>query len=393
MKQYFLKTAEKYRSELQDNILPFWLNHGLDTINGGIYTALDREGSLMDTDKSVWFQGRAGWTFAYAYNHVEKRPEYLAAAKSCIDFIEAHCFDTDGRMFYQVTATGVPVRKRRYVFSETFAAIAFSEYSIASGDRSYAQKALDLFVKTLHYLNTPGVLEPKFLEGFKAKGHSICMILIDTAQNIRRAIGSEQLDARIAESIDEIRRDFIHPEFKALLETVAPDGSFIDSLAGRTINPGHSLETGWFLLEESRYRGWKDEDLTKMGLTVIDWSWEWGWDKQYGGITYFRDCKNRPQQEYWHDMKFWWPQNEAVLASLYGYLASGDAKYIDMHRMIDTYQFDKLKDKEYGEWFGYLHRDGSLSQPAKGNLYKGPFHIPRMLAKGYELCLEIAEKI
>lgn len=393
MKQYFIKTAEKYRSELQDNILPFWLEHGLDKTNGGIYTALDREGSLMDTDKSVWFQGRAGWTFAYTYNHVEKRPEYLAAAKSCIDFIEAHCFDTDGRMFYQVTATGVPVRKRRYVFSETFAAIAFSEYAIASGDRSYADKALELFKKVLHCLSTPGILEPKFLEGFKAKGHSICMILIDTAQNIRRAIGSEQLDARIAESIDEIRRDFMHPEFKALLETVAPDGSFIDSLAGRTINPGHSLETGWFLLEEARYRGWKDTDLTKMGLTVIDWSWEWGWDKQYGGITYFRDCKNRPQQEYWHDMKFWWPQNEAVLAALYGYLASGDAKYIDMHRMIDTYQFDKLKDKEYGEWFGYLHRDGSLSQPAKGNLYKGPFHIPRMLAKGYELCLEIAEKI
>lgn len=393
MKQYFIKTAEKYRSELQDNILPFWLEHGLDKTNGGIYTALDREGSLMDTDKSVWFQGRAGWTFAYTYNHVEKRPEYLAAAKSCIDFIEAHCFDTDGRMFYQVTATGVPVRKRRYVFSETFAAIAFSEYAIASGDRSYADKALELFKKVLHCLSTPGILEPKFLEGFKAKGHSICMILIDTAQNIRRAIGAEELDARIAESIDEIRRDFMHPEFKALLETVAPDGSFIDSLAGRTINPGHSLETGWFLLEEARYRGWKDTDLTKMGLTVIDWSWEWGWDKQYGGITYFRDCKNRPQQEYWHDMKFWWPQNEAVLAALYGYLASGDAKYIDMHRMIDTYQFDKLKDKEYGEWFGYLHRDGSLSQPAKGNLYKGPFHIPRMLAKGYELCLEIAEKI
>lgn len=393
MKQYFLKTAEKYRSELQDNILPFWLEHGLDKTNGGIYTALDREGSLMDTDKSVWFQGRAGWTFAYTYNHVEKRPEYLSAAKSCLDFIEAHCFDTDGRMFYQVTATGVPVRKRRYVFSETFAAIAFSEYAIASGDRSYADKALELFKKVLHYLATPGILEPKFLEGFKAKGHSICMILIDTAQNIRRAIGAEELDARIAASIEEIRRDFMHPEFKALLETVAPDGSFIDSLAGRTINPGHSLETGWFLLEESRYRGWKDTDLTQMGLTVIDWSWEWGWDKQYGGITYFRDCKNRPQQEYWHDMKFWWPQNEAVLAALYGYLASGDAKYIDMHRMIDTYQFDKLKDKEYGEWFGYLHRDGSLSQPAKGNLYKGPFHIPRMLAKGYELCLEIAEKL
>ncbi|MEG2759738.1 MAG: AGE family epimerase/isomerase [Mucinivorans sp.] len=393
MKQYFLKTAQKYRKELQDNILPFWLKNGMDPVNGGIYTALDREGSLLDTDKSVWFQGRAGWVFAYVYNHIEAREEYLVAAKSCVDFIEQHCFDTDGRMFYQVTASGVPVRKRRYVFSETFAAIAFAEYSIASGDHSYAVKALELFKKIQHYLNTPGLLEPKFLEGFKAKGHSICMIMIDVAVNIRRAIEDPVLEAQIDSAIDEIKRDFMHPEFKAILETVTPEGRFIDSMAGRTINPGHSLETGWFLLEEALYRQWKDQPLTEQGLTVIDWSWEWGWDKQYGGITYFRDCKNREQQEYWHDMKFWWPQCEAVLASLYAFLATQDPKYIDMHRAADNYQFDKLKDKEFPEWFGYLHRDGTPSQMAKGNMYKGPFHIPRMLAKGYELCMAIADKL
>ncbi|MEG0725799.1 MAG: AGE family epimerase/isomerase, partial [Mucinivorans sp.] len=238
MKQYFLKTAQKYRKELQDNILPFWLKNGMDPVNGGIYTALDREGSLLDTDKSVWFQGRAGWVFAYVYNHIEAREEYLVAAKSCVDFIEQHCFDTDGRMFYQVTASGVPVRKRRYVFSETFAAIAFAEYSIASGDHSYAVKALELFKKIQHYLNTPGLLEPKFLEGFKAKGHSICMIMIDVAANIRRAIEDPVLEAQIDSAIDEIKRDFMHPEFQAILETVTPEGRFIDSMAGRTINPG-----------------------------------------------------------------------------------------------------------------------------------------------------------
>lgn len=393
MKDYFIQTAEKYKAELLENIMPFWLDYGMDYINGGIFTALDRHGDLLDTDKSVWFQGRAAWMFAYVYNHIEAKEEYIQASASCIDFIEAHCFDTDGRMFYQVTNQGEPVRKRRYVFSETFAAIAMAEYSIATGDQSYALKALELFKKILYYINTPGVLEPKFLSGFKAKGHSLCMILIDTAQNIRRAIKDAELDAQIERSIVELRRDFMHPEFKAVLETVSPNGAFIDSIVGRTINPGHSLETGWFLLEESRQRGWKDQDLTQMGLTVIDWSWEWGWDKEYGGILYFRDCMGLPQQEYWHDMKFWWPQNEAVLASLYGFLATKDPKYMEMHRLADGYQFSKLKDPDFGEWYGYLHRDGSLSQSAKGNMYKGPFHIPRMLAKGYELCQSIAAEL
>ena len=76
----------------------------------------------------------------------------------------------------------------------------------------------------------------------------------------------------------------MHPEFKAILETVGPNGEFIDSIAGRTINPGHSIETAWFILEEAKYRGW-DPQLKEMGLQILNWSWDWGWDKTYGGIN------------------------------------------------------------------------------------------------------------
>ena len=305
-----------------------------------------------------------------------------------IDFIEKYCFDTDGRMFYEVTKTGTPVRKRRYVFSETFAAIAMAQYSIASGNKSYAEKAVKLFKQILYYKNTPGALEPKFREGFVAKGHSFCMILIDTAARIREAVDDPVLTRQIDESIAELRRDFMKPEFKAILETVGPNGEFIDSIPGRTINPGHSIETAWFILEEAKHRNW-DPHLKQIGLTILDWSWEWGWDKTHGGITYFRDCKNRPQQEYWHDMKFWWPQCEAIIATLYAYEATGDPKYLEMHKQINEYTYARFPDKEYGEWFGYFHYDGTLSQPAKGNMYKGPFHIPRMLLKCHLLCKEI----
>lgn len=228
--------------------------------------------------------------------------------------------------------------------------------------------------------NTPGALEPKFREGFVAKGHSFCMILIDTAARIREAVDDPVLTRQIDESIAELRRDFMKPEFKAILETVGPNGEFIDSIPGRTINPGHSIETAWFILEEAKHRNW-DPQLKQIGLTILNWSWEWGWDKTHGGITYFRDCKNRPQQEYWHDMKFWWPQCEAIIATLYAYEATGDPKYLEMHKQINEYTYARFPDKEYGEWFGYFHYDGTLSQPAKGNMYKGPFHIPRMLLK------------
>lgn len=388
VKKYLSYWAERYQEDLTQNILPFWLKHGLDRVHGGVYTCVDRDGTLIDSTKSVWFQGRFGFICAYAYNNVATNQDWLKASKSCIDFIEQHCFDADGRMFFEVTADGQPVRKRRYVFSECFAAIAMSEYSIASGDKSYAQKALALFQQILRFINTEGILEPKYCEGVEMQGHSITMILINTAARIREAIPSSELDKQISESIEKLERYFIHPEFEALLETVGPNGEFIDSIIGRTINPGHCIETAWFLLEEAKYRN-GDPQLTETAVKILDWSWKWGWDKQYGGIINFRDCKGLPVQDYSQDMKFWWPQTEAIIATLYAYEATGEERYLRMHQQISDWTYAHFPDMEYGEWYGYLHRDGTVAQPAKGNIFKGPFHIPRMMIKGLMLCRDM----
>lgn len=388
VKKYLAYWADRYQDDLKENILPFWLKHGLDRVHGGVYTCVDRDGTLIDSTKSVWFQGRFGFICAYAYNNIEANEEWLRASKSCVDFIEQHCFDTDGRMYFEVTAEGKPVRKRRYVFSECFAAIAMSEYAIASGDRSYAQKALALFKQILHFINTKGILEPKYCEGVEMQGHSITMILINTAARIREAIPAVELDEQISLSIETLQRYFIHPEFEALLETVGPNGEFIDTIIGRTINPGHCIETAWFLLEEAKYRG-GDPQLTEVAVKILDWSWKWGWDKEYGGLINFRDCKGLPVQDYSQDMKFWWPQTEAIIATLYAYEATGEERFLRMHQQISDWTYAHFPDVEYGEWYGYLHRDGTVAQPAKGNIFKGPFHIPRMMIKGFMLCRDM----
>lgn len=390
MEQYLKTWQERYVADLTNDILPFWLRHGWDKVNGGVYTCLNRDGSLMDSTKSVWFQGRCGYIYAFAYNNIEPRQEYLDFSRSCIDFIEAHCFDTDGRMYFEVMADGTPLRKRRYVFSESFAAIAMSEYALATGDKTYAEKALRLFQDMRRFIDTPGILPPKYLPVQPSIGHSITMIMINTAACIRRVIEHPDLDRQIDESIEKLKL-FIQPQYKALLEMVTPDGKLIDTLNGRTINPGHCIETAWFLLEEAKYRGW-DKALTDMALQILDWSWDWGWDEQYGGIINFRDCKGLPPQDYSQDMKFWWPQTEAVIAALYAYEATGDARYLEMHRKASDWAYTHLPDPEYGEWFGYLHRDGTVAQPAKGNIFKGPFHIPRMMIKSTMIINEILKK-
>ena len=391
IKDYINEWATSYMTDLTENIMPFWMEHGWDRVNGGVYTCVDRDGSLIDSTKSVWFQGRFAFVCAFAYNNVEHNLQWLEAAKSAIDFIEQHCFDENGHMYFEVTAEGKPLRKRRYVFSETFAAIAMSEYALATGEQKYAERALQIFKDTQRFLTTPGFLEPKYEPSVKLQSHSIVMILINVGSCIRKVINDPKLTQQIDESIEKLKKYFIHPEFKCLLETVGMNGEFVDTCAGRTINPGHCIETSWFIMEEAKLRNW-DKELLKLALQIFDWSWDWGWDKQYGGIINFRDCRNLPQQDYSQDMKFWWPQCESIIASLYAYLATGDDEYIYRHQRISEWTYAHFPDKEYGEWYGYLHRDGTVAQPAKGNIFKGPFHIPRMMVKSYSLCQEILNK-
>ena len=392
VKEYIKSWAESYKKDLTENIMPFWMEYGLDRENGGVYTCVNRDGSLMDTTKSVWFQGRFAFICSFAYNNVEKNQEWLDAAKSTLEFIEKHCFDEQGHMYFSVTAEGKPLRKRRYVFSETFAAIAMSEYALATGDQHWAKRAIQVFEDIQRFLATPGFLPAKFEADVKLQGHSIVMILINVGSCIRKVVDDPKLTQQIDESIEKLKKYFIHPEFKCLLETVGENGEFIDTNMTRTINPGHCIETSWFIMEEAKLRGW-DKPMFDLALQVFDWSWDWGWDKQYGGIINFRDCKNLPSQDYSQDMKFWWPQCETIIASLYAYLGTGDEKYLYRHERISEWTYAHFPDAEYGEWYGYLHRDGTVAQPAKGNLYKGPFHIPRMMIKGYMLCQEILKKL
>ena len=376
---------------LMDNIIPFWMRHGFDRVHGGMYTALDRDGSILDTDKSVWFQGRALWTFATAYREVEQNNEYKMVCDSLVSFIEQHCFDpADGRMYFRVGKDGKPVIKRiRYVFSETFTILGFAAYSRAFNRPDYAQKAYDLLLKVEHYLLTPGLLVPKF--DTPSLGFGLPMILLNTVQELRAALPekAEEFNTRIDGYLEQIKTYFVRPELQIVVEQCNPDGSLqLDHFEGRQLNPGHAIEGAWFILNEARYRK-NDPELMNLGTTMLDWMWNKGWDSEHGGIIYFRDALNKSATEYWHDMKFWWPQCEAAIANLMAYSMTGKDDYLEQFDTVHEYIKGHFLDHEFGEWYGYLHRDGSLSTPLKGNMYKGPFHIPRM----YLVCCQLLDEL
>ena len=233
-------------------------------------------------------------------------------------------------------------------------------------------------------MTTPGLLEPKTTGARPLVSIGPPMIRIGVARALREMEDDPRFTAEIDRCIEELERRFVRPDLGAVLEEVAPDGSFVDHVEGRTLNPGHALEAAWFVLAEAGRRG-GDAGLVALGERIVDLSWPWAWDDVHGGVLYFRDVLGKPVQEYWHDMKFWWPQTEAIVATLMAHRLTGDPRYAGWHQQAHDWAYRHFPDREHGEWFGYLHRDGRISSTLKGNLWKGPFHLPRMQLIGWKL--------
>ena len=371
-----------YRDGLLDKVMPFWLLHSIDREHGGIMAAVDHDGSVLDTDKSVWQQGRFAWMLGELYNEEQlkdhpSRQLWLETATQTLQFMSQHCFDVeDGRLWFHVTRDGQPIRKRRYSFGESFAAIAFGEIAQATGSEEYFEQAHQCFERFVNQHLYPTGFSPKFTETRPMKSIGQPMITIVTAQQLRESIGLESADEWIDRSIDFIRSDFLKPDIQCVMETVGQEGERMDHFDGRTLNPGHAIEAAWFIMEEARIR--QDTQLLDMGTQMLDWMWQRGWDPEHGGLLYFVDVDGKPVQEYWHDMKFWWPHNEAMIATLLAFQLTADPKYLDWHAQVHDWAYAHFSHAN-GEWYGYLNRYGKPTSSMIGNLWKGPFHLPRML--------------
>ena len=388
MNTELLKEIREWAKDELKSSVDFWLKYGIDRVNGGVYTCIDRFGKVYSTDKSVWMQGRCAWTFAKLCNQYGVKKEWLDASKSCLDFMEKYCINSkaDGRMYFTVTADGKPLRQRRYYFSESFYIIANIEYFAATGETVCLERARKYY-DMLYALNNGLIKDPTGLgpktEPETRTGRSLAdpMIFLNTTAIMRKydPENKEKYDKYSAECVERIINYHFKPELGCTLESVASDGKpMLDFTAGRVVNPGHDIECSWFLIEEALYRS--DNEILEKAKQIFACAAEKGWDKTYGGLLMFIDCLGYPPEAYEHDMKLWWPHNELMIASLMLYKITGENQYIEWFEKSRNYCINHFCDTEYGEWYGYLRRDGLPTEPAsKGSTFKGPFHIPRCL--------------
>lgn len=385
-KKIISKYRQKFNKELFESVLPFWKKYGADSVNGGVRTCLNREGKVFSAEKSVWMQGRGGWLFSHVYNEFGHDQQWLDIAKSCLDFSQKYCIDpADGRMYFVVSDEGAPARKRRYTYSEFFYIMSCAEYYRATGDKKYLDEARKYYHMVLGIHADPSTdpykITPKFLSTAPAmRGLCDANVLTLVSRTLRAAdpANAEEYVANEKKFIADICKYHFNEQYGALMECVGPNGEYVNYVSsGRITNPGHCMEAAWGLLREAEELNMPE--LIPFVEKVYAGAMKHGWDKAFGGLLYLVDIEGYPPQAYEHDMKLWWVHTEALIAAIKLYRVTGKECYFDDFKMIVEYCFAHFNDETYGEWYGYLRRDGAPTEPrAKGNVFKGPFHVPRM---------------
>jgi N-acylglucosamine 2-epimerase len=367
-----------YKNELLESVLPFWESYSKDTKHGGFFTCLDRSGTVYDTDKFTWLQGRQVWCFSHMYKHVAQKPEWLQMAKHGADFLEQYGRDEAGNWYFSLTQDGKPLVQPYNIFSDCFATMAFAALDKIAPSDKYKEIAISTFnniLKRQH--NWKGAYNKAYPGTRDLKNFSLPMILCNLSLELEHLIGSDRLNEFIPTVIHEVMEVFYQPNTGLILENVYQDGSFCDSFEGRLMNPGHTIEAMWFIIDLAKRTN--DTALIQKATTIMLDTLEYGWDKKYGGIFYFLDVKGNPPQQLEWDQKLWWVHVEALVALAKAYQLTGDERCAEWFEKVHFYTWEKFRDPEFGEWFGYLNRRGEVLLPLKGGKWKGCFHIPRSL--------------
>ena len=374
----FAQLAQQYKSNLLEDVIPFWEQHSIDYIHGGYFTCLNRDGSVFDTDKFIWLQARQVWTFSMLYNRLERRSKWLDIAQHGSDFLRQHGMDEQGNWYFSLDHSGNPLVQPYNIFSDCFAAMAFAQFSIASEDDAAANLAKRTFDNILKRKDNPKGIYNKRVPGTRpVKGFALPMILCNLSLELESLLTVEVVEAQINHAIHEVMNIFLDPNSLLVSENVSPDGERVDSFDGRLLNPGHTIEAMWFMMDVGQRRG--DQNLIQQAVDALLATLAFGWDIEYGGIFYFLDRLGYPPQQLEWDQKLWWVHLEALVALVMGYRLTGRSECWDWYKQVHAYAWKHFPDPQHGEWYGYLTRQGEVLLPLKGGKWKGCFHVPRAL--------------
>ncbi len=377
-----------YENELWNDNIPFWMEHSPDRKHGGYFTCLRADGSVYDTDKFVWLQARQVWMLSKFYNTLARRREFLEMAELGANFLRKHGRDKNGDWYFSLTREGRPLVQPYNIFSDCFAAMAFAEYGRASGEKWATDLAVHTFERIQKRQAHPKGKYNKLVPGTRPmRSLSLPMITVNLAQELGGAVPGYNVEKVTRDNIKTVMDLFVDKKTKIVYENVKPNGKHFDSFEGRLLNPGHGIESMWFIMNAADKMG--DDKMVRRASDSLLAQMKFCWDTQYGGFLYFKDVQGDPPQQLEWDQKLWWVHMESLIACLMAWHLTGRREFAAWYDRVHDYTWKHFPDRRYGEWWGYLNRQGQVLLPLKGGKWKGCFHIPR----GLLCCMNILNRM
>jgi N-acylglucosamine 2-epimerase len=405
-----------YRDHIENNLLPFW-SRVLDHQYGGIYTCFNNQGNeLISTHKYSWSQGRYLWLWSRLVSFIESgklngdADQVRKHLRKTIQFIDDHVFLDNGNCAFLLSEKGEiiePYPGSGYdtsIFADCFIVIGFAAYASLMKDPDRYQRASHLFNRIKQRVDQGGFRTDPYPvpDGFRS--HAIPMILLNVSQELADAaeiVGSAETNKWHRDSsryMNDIMANFYQPDH-LVTEFLALDALLDNTMICRHLNPGHTIESMWFVIRTASRQG--RSDIVQKAVNAIKSAIEIGWDIDFGGLFRFVDRSGgKPDGERrgfelegmisqtW-DMKLWWPHAESLYALLLGYKFTGDDDLKKLHDKIHSYVFNTFPnpDSSVGEWIQIRNRDGTPADKVVALPVKDPFHILRSLL----LILELPE--
>lgn len=388
---------KQYRYYLFDDFLPFMDKYVIDHEYGGFMCNTDRDGTNITTNKTTWYEGRGIWVYSFLYRNLKKDPQYLETARKSVEFIMKNEPSGDHLWPGSFNREGKPISgPPDNIYGDLFVANGLVEYSKATGETKYWQKAKEILLKCMKIYNKPdyGYIvnygpggtftlknapansqrppeELKHPKGPRVLGH--WMVIIRLVSQMLESRSDAELEKIADESIDAIMNHHYNPEYDLISEVLNHDLSRPEGPFSQFVYTGHAIETMWMLLYEAVRR--KDDQLFNLAAKRFKRHVEVAGDDVYGGV--FRSLVN-VDENIWKLDKVLWAQEEVLIGSLFILQQTGAAWAKQMFDKQWKYVTDKYPLKQYGYPLWILGADRKVTFE-KHYTRVGNFHHPRHL--------------
>lgn len=407
---------DSVKSELFENILPYWQKFSRDKINPGFYGEIDNENHQnKEIERSVVMTSRFLWTYS-AVARYTKNAEFLETAHFAYKIITEKYIDKkNGGVYWSVLPNGTPKITKKQIYGEAFCCYGLSEYAAAVKELEKNENAKSLCEEAMNYaLDLYNLLETYALDkesgGYieacaKEWTHTDDMILSPKDMNCPKSMNT---NLHVTEAYTNLYRTLpvVFPDAKPIqvevgnslaalvqittkkvIQENAHLGMFFDmnwNVLSDEISFGHDIEASWLLWEAVCELKNKElqEQIRNLVIKMADVTYEQGFDKENGCLENFY----KPNENFLDKTRIWWNQAESMNGFYNAWQMTNDKKYEEIcdkqWQWIQNYQ----SDKKGGDWWSAVDTNGKpiLTEPKGGN-WKTSYHNART-------CLEILQR-